>query len=257
MINLLPGRVIHRRAHEARRTMKRIIVAGAGGGIGLALVDALSERADVAQVYALHRHPVSSTHPKVRWLEADLRDPDKVDAAAGQIRAAGGIDGLIVATGLLHEAGLFPEKSLADLAPDQLVTLYETNTVIPLLLLKACRDLFATSEAPFACLLSAQVGSIGDNRLGGWYGYRMAKAALNMGVKCAAIELARQPNPPVVVAMHPGTTRTALSNRFVSRRKRPVAWPRQAAERLLSVLDNLSADQNGHFLNYDGEPLAW
>jgi NAD(P)-dependent dehydrogenase (short-subunit alcohol dehydrogenase family) len=237
--------------------MKRIIVAGAGGGIGLALTAALSDRPDVAQVYALHRHPVSSTHPKVEWLQADLSDGPEVEAAATHIRASGGIDGLIIATGLLHEADLSPEKSLADLDSTQLLKLYEINAVTPLMLLKACRDLFSDTPAPFACLLSAQVGSIGDNRLGGWYGYRMAKAALNMGVKCAAIELARLPTPPVIVAMHPGTTTTALSYRFVKRRKQPVSTPQHAAKRLLAVIDNLRPENTGAFLNYDGAVLPW
>lgn len=237
--------------------MKRFVIAGAGGGIGMALVNSLADRADVAAVYALHRHPVSSTHPKVTWLAADLLDEQAVASAVEQIGAGGPINGLIVATGLLQNDQVFPEKSFADLDADRLTALYQSNAIAPLLLLKACRGLFAGAEAPFACLLSAQVGSIGDNRLGGWYGYRMAKAALNMGMRCAAIELARAPNPPIVVAMHPGTTRTALSYRFVRRRRQPVACPAATAERLLEVLDGLTADEHGAFLNYEGKQLPW
>lgn len=235
--------------------MRRVMVAGAGGGIGLALVNALAARADVEQVYALHRHPVSSIDPRVTWLEADLRDPQSLHAAMD--RVAGPLCGLIIATGVLHGPDALPEKSLDELDPQRLLDLYAINAVGPLMLLQAARDRLLEGKAACVCFLSAQVGSIGDNRSGGWYGYRMAKAALNMAVKCASIELGRASNPPIVVAVHPGTTRTALSSRFVRRRKQPVSTPQVAASRLIALLENLKPAQSGTFLNYDGSRLPW
>ena len=240
-----------------RRLMKRVLVAGAGGGIGLALIDALASRADVERVYALHRREVSSTSSRITWLTADLLRRDEVESAVAQIREAGGLDALIVSSGLLHQGAMQPEKSLADLDPQHLLDLYAANAVGPLTLLQSCRRMFRSSESSVICFLSAQVGSIGDNRLGGWYGYRMAKAALNMAVKTAAIELARDRNAPTVVAVHPGTTGTALSHRFTRRRQQPVSTPHECAERLLTMLESLPADQNGAFLNYDGVALPW
>lgn len=237
--------------------MRRILVAGAGGGIGLALVDALAARADVEQVYALHRHLVSSTSDRVTWLCAEFDQEGALQAIVQRIRQEGGLDTLLVASGLLHGVGLAPEKSLSDLEVSHLLELYRVNAVIPLMLLKACQGLFHHTENPIACVLSAQVGSIGDNRLGGWYGYRMAKAALNMAVRTAAIELARNKHGPTVVAVHPGTTRTALSYRFVRRRRQPVVTPKEAAERLLHLVEGLDRSDNGTFLKYDGMPLPW
>lgn len=240
-----------------QRTMKRLLIAGAGGGIGLALVDALAARAEVERVYALHRRPVSSTSSRITWLSADLACRSEVDSAVSQIRTEGPLDGLIVSTGLLHQGTMQPEKSLDDLDAQRLLDLYTANAVGPLMLLRSCRHLFRGSETPFICFLSAQVGSIGDNRLGGWYGYRMAKAALNMAVKTASIELARDRTAPTVVAVHPGTTDTALSHRYTRRRRQPVSTPKQCAGRLLTLLESLPVHQNGSFLNYDGTTLPW
>ena len=116
--------------------MRRILVAGAGGGIGLALVDALAARADVEQVYALHRHPVSSTSDRVTWLCAEFDQEGALQAIVQRIRQEGGLDTLLVATGLLHGVGLAPEKSLNDLEISHLLELYRVNAVIPLMLLE-------------------------------------------------------------------------------------------------------------------------
>lgn len=237
--------------------LRNVLIAGAGGGIGSALVESLTSRQDVERVYALHRRAVSSVDDKVVWLEADLDDSAAIHKAVDQISESSGIDGLIVATGMLHGPGVAPEKSLGGVKGSTLLTLYAANAVGPLLLLSACRPLFERGGESFACVLSAQVGSIGDNRLGGWYGYRMAKAALNMAVKCAAIELARSPNPVTVVAVHPGTTHTALSDRFVKRRRQAVATPKATAERLIDLLENLTPEASGSFLSHDGTSLPW
>ncbi|MGE0621582.1 MAG: SDR family NAD(P)-dependent oxidoreductase [Pseudomonadales bacterium] len=238
-----------------RRLMGRALIAGAGGGIGSALVDALAARSDVQRVYALHRRPVCSTCEKVRWLEADLTDAESVRAATGQVEGA--LDLVIVASGVLHDTDLAPEKSLADIDPAALGRTFAVNASAPLVVLSAVKPLLRGAAHPVVCLLSARVGSIANNHLGGWYGYRMAKAALNMAAKTAAVELARERNTPTVVAVHPGTTRTALSNRFVARRRQPVVTPQEAAARLLELLQTLNPEHTGAFLNYDGVPLPW
>jgi NAD(P)-dependent dehydrogenase (short-subunit alcohol dehydrogenase family) len=240
-----------------RRLMRRVLVAGAGGGIGMALVDALAARTDNERTYALHRHPVASLSPKVEWIHADPADPGSLQAAIQPIFTAGPLDGVIIATGLLHGPGLSPEKSLKDADPESLIEVYASNAVLPLMLLKTLKPFLKPAGTGFICFLSAQIGSIGDNRLGGWYGYRMAKAALNMAVKTASVELAREGFDTTLVAVHPGTTRTALSHPFVRRRRQPVSSPEEAAARLIDLLEHLDKDQNGAFLNYDGTRLPW
>ena len=197
---------------------RNILVTGAGGGIGRALVDCLAARHDVARVYAMHHNPVSSVCPKVAWLEADLDSEATLRDAAAVMHEGGGLDGIIQASGLLHGPGIEPEKSLKEVDAGNLMRLYATNAVGPLMVIKACQDLLQRPGRPFVCLLSAQVGSIGDNRLGGWYGYRMAKAALN---------------------------------------RQPVSSPEHAAQRILTLIDDLGPDDTGRFFNYDGSPLPW
>ena len=237
--------------------MRRLMIVGAGGGIGMALVDALATRAEVELVRATHRRPVSSICSKVNWLEAELSDVAKICAAAQEMADQGGLDGIIIATGLLHDACTRPEKSLRDLSAETLLNTYLTNAANPLLLIAGLKPLLRQARVPFVCLLSAQIGSIGDNRLGGWYGYRMAKAALNMGIRTASIELARERIPTRLLAVHPGTTRTSLSTPFIQRRRTPIATPEETASRILELLEDSAHIESGAFLHWDGSPLPW
>lgn len=237
--------------------MRRVMVIGAGGGIGLALVDALASRADAELITAIHRRSVTTTCAKVNWVQAGLEDTDAITCTARDMVRQGGLDGIIIATGLLHDDNTRPEKSLSALTESSLLNTYLANAARPMLLLGALKPLLKQANLAYICVLSAQVGSIADNRLGGWYGYRMSKAALNMGIKSAAIELSRERIATRLLAIHPGTTRTGLSAPFIQRRRAPVATPEESAVQILELLEGATDLENGAFLCANGTPLPW
>jgi NAD(P)-dependent dehydrogenase (short-subunit alcohol dehydrogenase family) len=223
----------------------RAIVVGASGGLGRAFCQALQADPRCATVRGLGRNTVP---------ELDLQNPVSVQAAAQNLNDAQPWHLLIVASGILHSAGLRPEKRLADVEATSFERVLAINTIGPALVLRHFAPLMDKSRSLMG-LLSAKVGSIGDNRLGGWYAYRASKAALNMVVKTAAIELARTHKGLVLAALHPGTVRTGLSEPFNGQALGRA--PGVAAGQLLTVLNDLRPEDSGCFKAYDGEPLAW
>jgi NAD(P)-dependent dehydrogenase (short-subunit alcohol dehydrogenase family) len=222
-------------------------VFGASGGIGRALVAALAASGRFSEILAFGRRGA---------LAFDLADEASLAAAAARAKAAGDIRLVIDATGLLHRAGAGPEKTWRDLDAARLAEAFAVNAIGPALLMKhVLPHLPRTGKAVFATL-SARVGSIGDNRLGGWYGYRASKAALNQFVRTAAVELARRSPQAICVALHPGTVATPLSAPF-TRPGQIVHAPDQAALHLLGVIENLGPEASGGFFDWRGLPIPW
>jgi NAD(P)-dependent dehydrogenase (short-subunit alcohol dehydrogenase family) len=214
---------------------KEAVVIGASGGIGSALVDGLADRG-AETVHALSRSESGSRRPNVRQGRIDIQEEASISAAATAIAEDGPIDLVLVATGLLHDEGLQPEKTYRSLSSDALARYFAVNATGPALVAKHFLPLLPRQgRAVFACL-SARVGSIGDNRLGGWYGYRASKAALNMLMKTLAIELSRTAPDAICIALHPGTVDTALSLPF-QRSASSLVAPNVAAENLLRVIE--------------------
>lgn len=223
----------------------RALVIGASGGIGAALVAALREDPRCAQVVELGR----ATQPAL-----DLAEPASIERAAAELAGQGAFQLIVSAAGVLHDESFMPEKRLADLNPAQLLATFQVNTFGPALLLRYFCGLLDRQRGVLA-MLSAKVGSIGDNRLGGWYSYRASKAALNMLIKTAAIEVRRSQPNAVLLALHPGTVNSALSQPFRGAEiGRPAAV---AAHDLLRVIDSLGPEASGSFHAYDGQPLPW
>ena len=223
------------------------VVVGAGGGIGAALETALARSGRFATVLGTRR-----SGP----LALDLLDEASIAAAIDHAARQGGIRVLVDATGFLHGAGFAPEKSLRQLDPAHLAHAFAVNAIGPALLMKhALPRLPRSGKAVFATL-SARVGSIGDNRLGGWYAYRASKAALNQLVRTAAIELARSAPQAACVALHPGTVDTPLSAPF-AKTGLDVHAPEAAARHLLGVIDRIGPVQSGGFYDWRGLPIPW
>ena len=223
----------------------RALVLGASGGIGSAFVQSLQADPRCASVLGLHRH----SEPAV-----DFDNESSVLRAAEALKAQGPFHLVINAAGLLHTPQFMPEKRLGQLHYAQMEATFRANTFGPALVLAHFAPLLARERGVLA-MLSAKVGSIGDNRLGGWYSYRASKAALNMLVKTAAIEVQRNQPQAVLVALHPGTVDSALSKPFRGAEiGRPAAV---AAAEMLATLDVLTPEDSGGFFSYSGEQLPW
>ncbi|GAA4213794.1 SDR family NAD(P)-dependent oxidoreductase [Sphingomonas endophytica] len=216
----------------------RAVVIGAGGGIGAALAAALAEEEN--DVVRLTR------------AELDLTDEPTIAAAAARVGKA---DLVVVATGLLHDAEHGPEKALRDLDPAWLAQQYAVNAIGPALVAKHFLPILPRTGRSVFAALSARVGSISDNRLGGWYGYRASKAALNQMIRTLAIEDKRRNDRGIVVALHPGTVDTRLSKPF-QQSGRDLFQPDRAAVQLLDVLDALKPADSGKLFAWDGAEIA-
>ncbi len=224
------------------------VVVGASGGIGRALVAALEDANPAGPVIALSRR---SDQP------IDLLDETSIKDAAASIRRAGlTLRLLIVATGVLETTETRAEKSLSELDHASMRKMFELKTIGPAMLLKHFLPLVPRKAWSAAICLSARVGSIGDNRLGGWYSYRASKAALNQIVKSASIELARKAPEAVCAAMHPGTVATQLTHPF-TKTGLEVQPPALAAGRMLRVITGLQPKDTGGFFDHKGKRIEW
>ena len=227
--------------------MKLAVVIGAAGGLGGALLAALEAEDAYGQVIGLGR---SSTPP------LDLLDEAGIAAAAAWVAGTGELRLLLDATGFLHDSRYQPERSLRGIDPAHMAHAFAVNAIGPALLMKHfCPLLPRRGRAVFATL-SARVGSIGDNRLGGWHSYRAAKAALNQLVRTAAVELRRANPDSICVALHPGTVATPLSAPF-SKSGLDVRPPGEAARDIVTVLDALQAADSGGFFDQSGAAIPW
>ena len=224
------------------------LVIGASGAVGGALLDRLREDEGLAGVVGLSR---SGTSP------LDLTSEATMSEIARQIAERGdSLRVVIDATGFLHGDGFTPEKSWRQLDPAHMAKAFAVNTIGPALLMKHFLPLLPRAGKSVFATLSAKVGSIGDNHLGGWYSYRASKAALNQIVRTAAIELKRRQPEAICVALHPGTVESPLSAPF-GKSGLDVQSPATAAERLISVIDTLAPTSSGGFFDYRGTALPW
>ena len=219
----------------------RVLVIGASGGIGAALAAACRSRGDA--VTTLSR-------------SADGFDvTDEASVRTGLERLACPFDAVIVATGALEIDGATPEKTIKAVTQKAMMDQFALNAVGPALVLRHAEQLMPRDKRAVFAVLSARVGSIGDNRLGGWISYRSAKAAVNQIVHTAAIELRRSHPQSICVALHPGTVETAFTKKYVGRH--PAVPASEAADNLLDVIDGLTPADSGGFFDWAGKAVAW
>lgn len=222
------------------------VVLGASGGIGSALVTALAADPACAHVEAVSR----SSHGPF-----DLEDEPSIAHLADRLRnSLTEADLIFIATGALTIGNIGPEKALKELDPGVMARAFAVNAIGPALAAKHLAPLLPRKRRGIIAALSARVGSIGDNRLGGWYSYRASKAALNQLMHTVAIEFARTRKDAVCAVIHPGTVETGLSAPFAQGKGVP---PAQAAANILEVLDGLTPADSGGFFAYDGERIVW
>ncbi|NRB10303.1 MAG: SDR family NAD(P)-dependent oxidoreductase [Rickettsiaceae bacterium] len=233
-----------------------VVVIGASGGIGSGFVENLIQEQNVLNINCFSRHEIwpydLKEGLKLEWGYLDLEDEESIKAAASKISRELPIDILILATGMLYNDTILPEKSLSELSTEKFQKLFMINTIGPALIAKYFTPYLRRDKKSIFTMLSARVGSIGDNNFGGWYSYRTSKAALNMLIKNVAIELARKYKQAIVVGLHPGTVDTKLSQPFQSNIDK-VFTANEAAINLIKVMNKLTPDDTGSVFDWAGK----
>lgn len=243
------------------------LVVGATQGIGLGFVNQLLADPRIQQIYSTYRNPATaqalltleSHGDGLTCLPMDVTDEASMAAAIDKIQSQSGrLDLVIYCVGLLHDGDFQPEKSLRQLDADRLLRSFQVNAIGAGLLAKHLLPLMKHERPNVLAAISAKIGSIGDNRLGGWYGYRASKAALNMLMKTTSIEYSRKSPNTIIALLHPGTTDTQLSKPFQRGVLPEKLFPvERTVSQLMAVIEGLESTDSGEFFNWDGSRLPW
>ena len=235
------------------------VVVGAGGGIGQAVVKALSDSQRPSRIIAVSRSPLAFSDPRIEALTADVSQ-ENGRAALQQHLDKQPVHLVFNVIGILHDDtdGIAPEKRMDDIDADHFARVMHINAATPALLLASIKRSLQGKHPVVIGSLSARVGSIGDNGFGGWYSYRASKSAHNMLMKTLSIELKRLNKQSIVLSLHPGTTDTELSRPFQGRvPEHKLFTPDFVAESLLNVMSQRTPDDTGSFWDWAGEPIEW
>ena len=238
------------------------LVLGASGGLAQAIISELMADAAIDTVIAVSRSAAperfSNGPVTPMWIETEYNEP-AMTAVVEQLQPfAGRITRVVICHGILHSETLWPEKRLEDISAESLQSVFQVNTVVPVLWLKLLHRLLKSKQRCVVAALSARVGSIGDNHLGGWYAYRSSKAALNMMLRTLSIEYGRRVKNVKIISFHPGTTDTALSKPFqASVPSDKLFTPEFVAERLCGIMAETEIDGELSYLDWDNKAIPW
>ena len=235
-----------------------VVIIGASGGLGKAFIEILEQDNRVASIHAFSRREVSGNSDKTSYFYIDLENENSIAQAAIAASSVAKIDLVIVATGILHDNEIKPEKSFIHLDSSVMTKVFNINSIGPAIIAKHFLPKLRRDAKTVFAVLSARVGSINDNYLGGWASYRASKAGLNMLIKTFAIEQKRIAPKCILTSLHPGTVDTDLSKPYQKNvKKGNLSSARNAASKLISVINNLTYDDTGSFLAWDGNLIEY
>ncbi len=235
------------------KNIKNVLLLGATGGIGHALLEHLLAENTVLEIYTISRHPI--IHHRVHNFVSESVNEEGVSTFLAQFPNLK-FNLILNTIGYLENEFGGPEKSLKDIDEEKLLEYFRINAILTPVIAKTVRNHLASEGFAFVSL-SAMVGSIGENELGGWYGYRASKTALNAFLKNISIEWGRANKKSLVLAIHPGTTQTPLSEKFNTRVTHKIHTPQEAAKNICDVIFSTDYSRSGSFLNWDGRSIAW
>ena len=234
---------------------KNILIAGASGGIGKEFTKLYCDDPNVEKVIALSRKMNNIDNPKIQSIEVDYFREETFDNLNDVLQLES-ISTIIIATGILHTDQIKPEKSIAGLDLVTLQKVFQVNVFGPTLLVKKLLPLIKKSKGVKIVFLSARVGSISDNSLGGWHSYRSSKSALNMMISNLSIELQRINKENVVIGVHPGTVKSQLSEPYLKNVKHNIFSPRESVDLLSKVISDIDQKDSGKCLDFSGKIIA-
>lgn len=236
--------------------LNNIAIIGASGTIGNAFAERLAQLYPGADIHLFSRNELKTNIKNTTHHLIDYENEASIEMAAALASQKASLDMVIVATGILHADGITPEKSLRELSAEKLQYLFKVNTIVPTLIAKHFLPKLNRENRSVFAALSARVGSISDNQLGGWYAYRASKSALNMIIKNAAIEIGRRNKKSVIVGLHPGTVDSGLSKPFQGNVPKGKLFTADfSVSKLLEVIENLTPEQSGRCFAWDGKEV--
>jgi len=252
---------------EAQLHNRAALVIGASGGIGDALFRHWQDDSDIDTVIGVSRlqHPAytdtatieNENSSETTWIKSDYSDSSIQDICETLSEEKSVISRICICNGILHNEDIWPDKRIEDLDSDSLDELFRINCILPMLWLKTLIPALPKDTPCIISVFSARVGSISDNELGGWYGYRASKAALNMMLKTAAIEFSRRAKNIKLIAFHPGTTDTNLSRPFLKNVTHEILQPDTVADSLIEIMNASRPDGKLSYLDWENQPIVW
>ena len=236
--------------------MKSVAIIGSSGAIGRAFLDAYIADKEISNIYSISRTEVESKDKRIIHINIDVTDEVSVKAAASKI-GENRLDKLIVATGILHTELFGPEKSIKDIKIENFVKIFSVNAFGPALIGKYFLPLMKKDKKSIAAFLSARVGSISENKLGGWYAYRASKSALNQIIKNFSIEAKRTNPTGIIIGLQPGTVKSKLSEPFQKNvKKGKLLLPKDSVKSLIRVIENVMQNDSGKIFDWKGEEIG-